>query len=90
VNLEPGTDPFRSYAVKGYLIKDREGREGFFSIPRLPAWSFQRVKERVKPAGNQGGLASPLRCSRSSLKTVKILRAKAALARFESSFASHW
>jgi len=33
---------------------------------------------RVKPAKNEGGLASPLHCSRSSLKGIRFFRASGA------------
>jgi len=61
-----------------------EGHEGFFPIPRLTALPasgglvISRSYGRVKPALIPGGQASPLHCSRSSLRGINVIEATAA------------
>jgi hypothetical protein len=49
-------------------VIDMEGHEGFFFDSKAPGLVISRRYGRVKPAKNQGGLASPLRYSPSTPK----------------------
>jgi hypothetical protein len=81
--VHPGNDyaSFQKLFHPSFLEDDPN--KVFFDS-KAPGLVISRRYGRVKPAKNHGGLASPLRCSRSSSRAYNLLGAKQLLVLIEN------